>query len=584
MPLPITVVRLLLFTAWASLSLARQVVFGDGNPWLRDLRVGQVNFLHTTDTHGWLGSHPSQEDYDADWGDLLSFVEHFRRNRVRPAGADLLLIDTGDKLDGTALSDATRYPGEKSTTLFNELDYDLLTLGNHELYTAERAEREYFDTAIASKFRDKYVASNVVFVPSDGSEPRPFGNKYVYLETPVNKIRCLALSFMFSFDRSNARARVVPPEVEVQKQWMQDLAAKYTSDNLDLLIVFGHLPATDPEYHEIDTLHRHLRDLFPDLTIQYFGGHSHVRDFVELDSRATCLQSGRFAETVGFVSIDNVTATDPVFSRLYIDFNKRSFMHHARVKDLYTKRGAALSHRIETLSDDLKLQKQYGVVPQSYYMLTRPLESPENIYNLIRAHILPSLNPHCDKKRFVMLNTGAVRFDLYKGPFTKGTEFSVLPFPNTWRYIKLPFRIASQLETYLNNEPTVKVLSPPGSNVSVLKIAQRPDTCPFITDPKLSEGYTTWDDCGCNGDDTQHSSQAMYPIPNVIQYTNTEENTDPDQVVEFVFFSFLANDILNAANDLSGGKGKIYTDKDCFDYPGKSAKRLLRDHIIKISH
>ena len=38
------------------------------------LEWGQINFLHTTDTHGWLEGHIKERNYGADWGDYVSFT------------------------------------------------------------------------------------------------------------------------------------------------------------------------------------------------------------------------------------------------------------------------------------------------------------------------------------------------------------------------------------------------------------------------------------------------------------------------------------------------------------------------------
>lgn len=39
------------------------------------LEWGQINFLHTTDTHGWLEGHLKEQNYGADWGDYVSFTK-----------------------------------------------------------------------------------------------------------------------------------------------------------------------------------------------------------------------------------------------------------------------------------------------------------------------------------------------------------------------------------------------------------------------------------------------------------------------------------------------------------------------------
>jgi 2',3'-cyclic-nucleotide 2'-phosphodiesterase (5'-nucleotidase family) len=58
------------------------------------LEWGQINFLQTTDTHGWLEGHIKEKNYGADWGDFVSFTTHMKK-KASDLGVDLLLIDTG---------------------------------------------------------------------------------------------------------------------------------------------------------------------------------------------------------------------------------------------------------------------------------------------------------------------------------------------------------------------------------------------------------------------------------------------------------------------------------------------------------
>ena len=61
----------------------------------RPLEWGQLNFLHTTDTHGWLEGHLKEQNYGADWGDFVSFSKHLAQ-KADSLGVDLLLVDTGE--------------------------------------------------------------------------------------------------------------------------------------------------------------------------------------------------------------------------------------------------------------------------------------------------------------------------------------------------------------------------------------------------------------------------------------------------------------------------------------------------------
>lgn len=553
---------------------------------LRELEIGEVNFIHTTDTHGWLGSHLTQPDYDANWGDFVSFTKRLKETRI--GSNDLLIIDTGDKHDGNGLSDATTPNGVESTKIFNEQDYDLLTLGNHELYTEDNTIMEYYSTAKSNKFKDKYISSNVEFV-TDGGKLVPFGNKYKYFRTENKGYRILTFSFLFNFQRSNSRAKVTPAIEEIGKPWFIETVATYPEADVDIILVFGHLPITDDDFHEINHLHSHLRSIYPNTVIQYFGGHSHIRDFAVFDDKSTGLQSGRFCETVGFLSIDGVTDDSPKFSRRYIDFNMRSFMHHTGVSkapDFHTKKGLEISDAIEVLRDTLNLTEVVGYIPQSYYMYSKPIDSHKNIYNFLTSKVLPRLRSDAtddSKTRFIMINTGSIRYDLHKGEFTKDTEYIVSPFPNDWNYIEIPLSLATEVETYLNNGDVImKNMAPPGFTQNFMDI--RANRCPFIRDPSLTKGYTTLDDFGCDGDDTPHNTELYYAVPNVVQSVEVKPNGG--EIVHFVFYSFIQPSILDALNNLNKREKVVdhyFTNSDCKLYGGKATKELLKDYIRDIT-
>ncbi|OAX78931.1 hypothetical protein ACJ72_06757 [Emergomyces africanus] len=100
---------------------------------MRNLTFGQLNFLHTTDTHGWLGGHLREASYAADWGDYISFANRIRE-KVEAEGADLLLIDTGDRVEGNGLYDSSEPQGLYTADIFKQQHIDVLCSGNHELY------------------------------------------------------------------------------------------------------------------------------------------------------------------------------------------------------------------------------------------------------------------------------------------------------------------------------------------------------------------------------------------------------------------------------------------------------------------
>jgi 2',3'-cyclic-nucleotide 2'-phosphodiesterase (5'-nucleotidase family) len=143
------------------------------------LRWGALNVLHTTDTHGWLEGHLKEPSYGADWGDFVSFAAHMR-GKADELGVDLLLVDSGDLHDGNGLSDATTPNGAVSNPVFENVDYDLLTIGNHELYVSDIAYDHFHQ--FAKVFGDRYLTSNVRIKAPNG-DFEYIGKQYRYFTT-----------------------------------------------------------------------------------------------------------------------------------------------------------------------------------------------------------------------------------------------------------------------------------------------------------------------------------------------------------------------------------------------------------------
>lgn len=269
---------------------------------LRDLKLGKLNFLHTTDTHGWYLGHLNQKQYSSDWGDFISLHANLLSD-LNNQGSDLLLVDTGDRHDGNGLSDLTYPNGELSSKIFMMMDYDLITVGNHELYREEISQYEYEN--LVPRYGESFISTNVQYL-NDNDEWVVFGNNtHRYFETKVNKYKILSFSFMFDFKMGNRRVNVVPIAEILEQSWFLELVDDYASNyEVDALVIFGHIPVAH-DWIELSQLHNFFRSRFPSTYIQYFGGHSHIRDFSVLDDLSTALQSGRYCETVGFLSIDD---------------------------------------------------------------------------------------------------------------------------------------------------------------------------------------------------------------------------------------------------------------------------------------
>lgn len=251
------------------------------------LEWGQVNFMHTTDTHGWLEGHLKEQNYGADWGDFVTFSRHMR-HKAGNLGVDLLLVDTGDLHDGNGLADATTPNGVVSNKIFEEIDYDLLAIGNHELYVSEVAYETF--TGFSKVYGERYLTSNVEIINPTTGQYEYVGAKYRYFKTE-HGLRIMAFGVLYDFTGNSNVSRVTKTADLVKQQWFLD-AINY-KDPIDLFVVIGHNPIRPTDSSStFGTLLKTIRGIKPNTPIQTFGGHTHIRDFVVYDAKATGLESG----------------------------------------------------------------------------------------------------------------------------------------------------------------------------------------------------------------------------------------------------------------------------------------------------
>ncbi|CAN3483058.1 hypothetical protein DICA0_F02102 [Diutina catenulata] len=560
---------------------------------IRPLHWSDINFLATTDTHGWYSGHVNQPIYSADWGDFVSFAKHAKKEAAK-RGQDLLLVDSGDRHDGNGLSDISVPNGVNSTQVFLHQDYDILTIGNHELYEWANSDMEF--SVVAPKY-EGYVSSNVEFQDIKGNW-KPFGKKYRFFKTPVTGTKVLSFGFLFDFNRNNKGTRITPiSKVVDNEKWFADALKAHDPD---IIVVVGHTPVSH-EWPEFHYLHKFIRKHHPDVVIQYFGGHSHIRDFTVLDDKATGLQAGRFCETVGFTSVNLSKKDMPIEERVhrrYIDFNRKSFAFHANCGKCWTSdHGGDVKELIHRIREELGLDRAIGEVRESnFYVDYVPIDHPKNLYRLLTERVLPTLpsETSSNKDRVVIINTGSVRYDLYKGDFTIDTRYIVSPFENDWVRIAVPKKIAVKVAETLNNADYITASSDTPQNwrlkpphhwfrkpESIESLASESKQMVLSVKPfskQLTKGYVTLDDFGADGDDTPHRAVVNFPIPNVVESVQlSSEQIEDEAMVDLVFYSFLIPNIQWALDALN--YTQLENNYDIRFYSNEYLGFLLSDYV-----
>lgn len=526
-----------------------------------------------TSTHKFL-SRPS---FSADWGDYVSFAKHLR-DRADADGSDLILVDTGDRVEGNGLYDASEPKGEYTFDIAKEQQIDLICSGNHELYKANSSNNEYYKTV--PNFKENYIASNLDIHDPETGEVKPLAQRFRKFTTKNQGIRILAFGFIFDFTDNANNTIIQPVEETVKEDWFQEAIR---DKELDLIVVIGHVAIRSKEY---DAVFKAIRSVKWDIPIQFFGGHHHIRDYRIFDKKSTALASGRYMETIGFLSIKGINAGSKSlakgleFSRRYIDNNLYSLQHHSGKdeKSFPTEHGRNVTNAIQTARTTLNLDKLHGCSPEDFWVNRVPYPHEQSLFSLLEQLILPeqlqkSSRAKDGKKALAITNTGAMRFDIFKGPFTKDSVYLVSPFTSGIHYVKdVPLKVAHKLLSLLNNEgpivaasdaaglPDLWMLAPPEqlhrgraqanefSRVFESVWSRFSDQIQLHDDKNLIPGYTTKDDAGSDGDDTKHSPIKFYDVPNCIQAPIGYKLTDDElpEVVDVVYNEFLEKWILLA--------------------------------------
>lgn len=544
---------------------------------MRPLQWAQLNFLHTTDTHGWHGGHLQESQYSADWGDYVSFARHMR-NKADEQGVDLLVVDTGDRVEGNGLYDASRPKGQYTYDIFKEQDVDIICTGNHELYLDDTVAREWNQTV--PNFKDSYLASNLDYLDPKTGEAVPMAPRYKKFQTKNQKLNVVAFGFLFDFTGNANNSIVQPVSKTIKEEWFQTAIR----EKPDVFVVIGHIGL---RMDEIKHIYNEIRKQNWFTPIAFFAGHAHVRDAISLDAKTFGIASGRYFETIGWMSIDGIAkkskeaeTTAVSFNRRYIDNNLLGLYYHTGLNEstFPTEHGRNVSKQIAKARTALNLDQKFGCAPQDYWMARTKYPSNDSVFTLLDQQVLPDIivkESRKDIPRLAIINTGAIRFDIFKGPFTLDTTYIVSPFQSKMTYIpEVPYGAAKKVLPLLNNQGQIldqpafdsRMMGPP-EQWHITEDIVYPSPAPAESmvygdgqkplgdatdEPDLVSGYTTKDDIGTDGDDAVHAPINFHTQPNCIQAEIGMPPEGEPETVDLVFTDFITPWVLMALK-FSGG-------------------------------
>jgi 2',3'-cyclic-nucleotide 2'-phosphodiesterase (5'-nucleotidase family) len=563
-------------------------------PPTRELEWGEINFIHTTDSHGWFLGHqkssPPEPNYSGDMGDFLSFVQHMKQMAL-DKDVDLLLVDSGDLHDGTGLTDG--FPpggidGHDAFQFIKKIPYDVMAIGNHELYIYNNTLDMH--TNFAPALKGRYLSSNVnITLEKNGQATSvPVGERFAKFKTRKGK-RITSLGVMFHFTSNDANTTVQTPGDMIKEPWF----AAAIKEEPDLFLLVGHMPVVNDDWPLVFNA---IRAVHPTTPILIFGGHTHIRDCTQLDNRSMALESGRYMETVGWLSANLEKSGNLTLSRRYLDANRVTYEFHTHKKNkkFDTEKGKALTQGLLRLADKFDLGFQYGTAPRDLTLNRSPFPSNDSSPYIFGSQAVPVAisvnNTRSNITNYVIVQAGSQRYDIFAGPFTKNDKLTASPFSNGIVYIpEVRLGDAEAVLPVLNGDENATV----SSGVVARALEKRRVTeelhhggaryknwleemdkrnGELRTAGNLTLGYVTQDSCPGVGDDIPHSPIPFYPFPDfVASDPPTGSEITDDSLIDFVFVDFIQNDVIDALNELQSNK--TYTISDVKSY----SPLLLKD-------
>ncbi|ELU41376.1 vacuolar protein [Rhizoctonia solani AG-1 IA] len=469
-------------------------------------------FLDTPRTNG-----PNQITH------FISFVGHMKK-LAEERSVDLLLVDSGDLHDGSGLTDG--YPsgginGEEAIKSFLKVPYDVMAIGKYNNF--------------APKLDGRYLSSNSYLLAKheNGTDFEDvIGSRYRRFKTLRGR-QVTSLGVIFDFKEHDKSTTVHGPTQMIEETWFKELLLQPT----DIFVLAGTVRHMSVAHGEWGVVSKKIREQHPNTPIAILGGHTHSRDCRQFDSNTMALESGRFMETVGWMS-----EFIPLQPMLMSQANNASVI------------GKEVDGFNQELTTRWNLSQIHGCSSQ------KRLEWPhaQNIYAFYIFQVLPEVliktSGREDKPHVIIINNGMLRFDIYRGTFTWNDQLTALPFKDPYMYIEVPWSIALKVKEKLNEYPkdhinTARFLKEKFGSSAYANVPDYSSQTPLSMSPDPSPGYVTKDECGGNGDDTDHAPIPVIPNPDYMS-NDPVYPIPPEVVVDLIIPKFLKPRLLKAINEL----------------------------------
>jgi hypothetical protein len=511
---------------------------------------------------------------------------------------DLLLVDSGDLHDGTGLTDGFPAGGvdaHDANQFIKKLPYDVMAIGNHELYIYANALDMHKN--FAPSLNGRYLSSNVnITTLNEKGEvvTVPVGSRFAKFKTRKGK-KVTAFGVLYDFTGNDKNTTVQKVANFVKEAWFADAI----KEEPDFFLLAGHMPVARDDWPLVFNT---IRAVHPTTPILILGGHTHIRDCLQLDGRSMSLESGRYMETIGWLTakLDKKGSKKNItFSRRYLDPNRVTYEFHSTKNSFSfdTLSGRSITSGLKALSKKFDLSFLFGTAPHDFTLSRDPYPSNNSLLSLVISQAIPVAiainNTRAHIPNIVIVNSGGQRFDIYAGPFTKNDQLTASPFVDLFQFIpNVPFSVASAVLPALNKaganerrelfEKRNAELYGRGEVETIYRkwleeMDKRNDGMEKRAAQNLTLGYVTSDSCPGVGDDTIHAPLPFFDSPDFVgspvPLVPSPAVPTSDSPIDLVFLDFIAPQVLPLLNTLQ--TAKVYSTADVQSYTDIATNEVL---------
>lgn len=378
--------------------------------------VGDItlDIIEINDLHGYVNNASKNDGYD------LSNISYYVNTKRKTKDNEVILIGNGDMFEGTAFSNLSQ--GLSTVTVMNEMNFDMMGIGNHEFSWGLDTILNYFD-GNKSNGEANFPLINGNVYKDDKRYGEEDENDIILPYTTVERAgyKIGILSYIGDVASSISSSKLIEFSIKASNQFFQKQvsadAKALKKEGCDFIIFNVHGGDADNiNNYSVNKIVANLKDDSNNYLIDaVINGHTHSKQAgsIKRDNGADLplVQGGSYCDSFGEIELVISSKEKKVV---------KSSSYYVQAKELKkSSKEETVKSVIDTEYEKIQttLQKSYGNNPKSI--------SRASLGNLFAKEMRKATSSDIS-----IMNTGGIRTELKAGEITFEKIYEVYPFEN----------------------------------------------------------------------------------------------------------------------------------------------------------